>query len=121
MTTEDAITTEFRYAQRRQEILEAVRPYIKILAEFTTAEQIRVFLWEKGVRGWRSESESCPIATYLQKESSWPVSVGYHSIACMAGGIPLMYSRLGVPTEAMVEFISRFDHGDYPELMARGR
>jgi hypothetical protein len=100
-----------------QDICLAIRPYFEQLAELETADAIRDFLEARRVRGNAYQPESCPIARYLHKSSTYMVTVGYGKILSLVEG--RLGGEVGTPTPAMVDFILRFDLGDYPTLMEK--
>lgn len=101
-----------------------VEPYRNKLADFGTAHEIRDFLVEQEVRAINSDqssspSSTCALAVYMQRETGHPFTVG---LVCMSVKNPTpcgYYVDLGQHTDAMREFISNFDRGDYPELEIR--
>jgi hypothetical protein len=81
------------------------------LAELgNTADEIAVALIAKGMRGHRKIGTCCPIATYLGSTFDAP-EVTENSIAIGRLEEPWIHTPHHV-----VEFITRFDDGEWPEL-----
>lgn len=81
------------------------------LAELgNTADEIAAALVAKNMRGHRKSGTCCPIATYLSATFDTP-EVTENSIAIGRREQPWIHTPLHV-----VEFITRFDGGEWPEL-----
>lgn len=97
------------------DIRSAVEPYLRKLADLQTADEIRDFLVTEGVQAVPGNATKCAIAEYLFQASGQVVGVTRKSTVVLAD----KWARgIGKHTEAMSEFVIRFDHYQYPELVA---
>lgn len=81
-----------------------------------SASLIAVSLQEQGIKGIRGSCGYCPLACFL-KEKGYPAYVDGYTIYMVDGAGGILVS-LRTPYEAKI-FISRFDGGDFPELIKR--
>lgn len=82
----------------------------------TSAAAVARFLVAQDVKGWRVVAKSCPLAKYISKVTGTAAAVSQaYAIAFTYGeGIT---ARTDLP-EAASAFITAFDNGKYPELLA---
>lgn len=89
------------------------------LANFETAQEIREYFQDRGLKGITCKSMQCPIAVFFQEETgkedvlvdpTYILRLGNH----LGGYGP---SKFDVTT-AMAEFIILFDDFNYPELIS---
>lgn len=90
----------------------AMEPYHAKLAAFATPEEIRRFLAQEGVRGKRGSALSCPIAVYISR-SGEQAHVTVVSVGPAASPVVRSFDN----TDAMSNFVHRFDLRLYPELV----
>ena len=96
------------------------------LAGFENSGEIADFLKNQGVKGLKGHDEQCPIANwmnaqtgdaitvtgdYISKYFDYPADMPYEEYEI------IMDEVTRIPTEAIMEFIARFDQGDFPELI----
>lgn len=74
--------------------------------------QIRIKLWEEGIRGRSCAATKCPVAKYLYKVTGVSVWVTPHNIYTDP---PKATFFISIPP-SIREFIFRFDTGLFPEL-----
>lgn len=80
--------------------------------------QVAATLWSRRIRGDRNKPNSCPIAKWLKKEYGAEAQVGavmeypdFESVdEVKVNGVVVRMPR------AIIQFIIKFDKGDYPEL-----
>lgn len=91
----------------------------KTISGFETADEIADFFRKEGIKGYRGEIESCPIANYVSAGCGGKVQMDDKSLITIDPTNP--EKEVGwvlEHTPAMAEFIKRFDAGDYPDLVA---
>lgn len=97
------------------EIRMTVLPYLSKLADFGTAEEIREFLVSEEIVATLTAS-TCPIAEYVRHNSGQTLTVYKRGAATIHQDN--MY-HLFDNSEAMGEFIVKFDLRLYPELLKK--
>lgn len=83
------------------------------LAQFTTGEEIAEFFLHEGIKGTRTSVLSCPIATWMTQLTGLRSKVSI-DVRFYEGNEESDYFK---STQAMIEFIELFDHGDFPSLI----
>jgi hypothetical protein len=111
------------------EIKLAVGPYVAKLAAFDTADEIRDFLVQEEIHAVRLDPKACALAAYVRRGSGQTVLVCNDMLRAIVtdivstpAGRRITISTAEVadkPTQAMSDFIVRFDSGKYPELEAK--
>ena len=84
------------------------------LTNFQTADELRDYFKSENVKGIIGHAQNCPIATWLRKTTG-------HRLVTVAGQIKFIgYNNIIAfeHTKATEDFISKFDHEDYPELIS---
>lgn len=88
------------------------------LNNFESAEAIRAFMGEQGIKAFRGDAHSCVIARWIERESEQLVAV---APLCMymrtededlTGGTSYDFAK------PVFDFITNFDLKHYPELIA---
>lgn len=97
------------------------------LAQFEDGLQIANYLKSEGVSGCRGSNENCPIANWMKEQTGELVEVSGDYISRCAEGVDNDWIENNYevfaneyfrdPTAAIVEFITDFDNGEYPELV----
>lgn len=98
------------------------------LAQFETANDLADYLKSENVKGYKGDEDRCAIAVWLTDQTGDAVSVSGDYVSRyfdfeddveenMQLWELLMEDNTRTPTPAMMEFISRFDDGDFPELV----
>lgn len=97
------------------------------LEQFETADEIAYFLTREQVQAIPSDGKRCALAqwvmtvteTQLEVHVSGTKTVIYKegAIGCVRTPKEILWCR--DHTDAMVEFIQRFDHGGYPDLISK--
>lgn len=83
----------------------------------THPDSIAFYLWERGIKGYVSRADACPLSRYVAARCGLHVSVGGTTIFLHRDG---EIADTGIPTPPHCRaFISRFDHGHYPHLLDR--
>lgn len=99
-------------AEERMELMAALEPYVNKVSALDSAQEIRKFFVDEGIKACRNDGLSCAIAAYVRRGSGREVVVTY-------GGIrDLRMDKMFALTEAMDDFMIHFDGGFYPELEA---
>jgi hypothetical protein len=95
-----------------------LRPWIEKLNGLTVVE-IRDLLVDEGVKGHRDDDNDCPLATFLRaKGVEQPSVTVYNTIDLSTVSIDDNEDELSVDHgESVSEFISRFDAGEFAELL----
>ena len=75
-----------------------------------TPHDIAVNLFLKGITGYIGDPCQCPIANYL-------TGCGYNNVEVKHRSVSTEKCSCLIP-DSMVEFISKFDDGIYPKLLA---
>jgi hypothetical protein len=76
--------------------------------------EIAALLIEKGIKGRKGDSRCCPIAKYLHGVDP----EGMLGCEVRTGWIDNGKAQMPILPLPVIQFISNFDHGDYPELIA---
>lgn len=114
------------------DIKTSVTPYLDKLSTFTTENEIKDFLVQEGIKAQLHKPTSCAIAEYVRRgsgvlvrvEQTWTGVVhpdgaqGYlfcDEAGCIAS---TQVEKIADHTVAMRLFVSSFDEGKYPELVA---
>lgn len=85
------------------------------LLQFETADEIAAFLKSEGVKAMRAMSTSCAIADWMTTTTGEAVYVNHSEMwrNSWSNGTIALHAH----NPALGEFIQRFDHGYYPELI----
>lgn len=89
-----------------------VEPYASKLAAMESVEEMRQFFVDEGVLGIPKAGRLCAIAQYISERSGCEVSV----TGAIRSGVTCQI--IGDMTGVMVGFMSKFDEGEYPELVS---
>jgi hypothetical protein len=112
-----AVPHKINLAQRKNRMQKKVaimqreleKPLVQALTRLgSTTQKIRIKLVNLQFTGHPGAADRCPIANYLRSKFSDSVSVKAHSI--LVDGVTVN------TTEAVKEFIRKFDNREYPEL-----
>ena len=89
------------------------------LAQFDTADEIAQYLQHLGIKGHRTSSTHCPISQFMSERTGLVVSTGsaVRTFANVEYWKALEHNFKAPVTDAMCDFIARFDRGRYPELI----
>ena len=82
-----------------------------------TDEEIRQSLAEKGIKGYKCDSDNCPLTVYMDSEGVVCPSVSKKYVFFGEYRIQNFESQCFVPSKEFVDFIKKFDNGKYPELV----
>lgn len=103
------------------------------LSNFETAEEIRQYFVDEGIKATRNRADTCAIAKWMNDTTGLSpvfvgtrIEVGKKTVSkktVSKDRDPGKYSFLEpayvfAHTDATMEFITKFDEGDYPELVA---
>jgi hypothetical protein len=81
------------------------------LSNFETEHELANFFREEGITGRRKSHDRCPIAQWMKQTTGMRTSVGPHISPMDARSKFYAYTP-----DVLLEFIIKFDRGDYPEL-----
>lgn len=91
------------------------------LAQFETADEIADFFRREGVQGEKGMSDRCPIAQWMTEQTGGPIVVS--TLEMWNAGAEDFLDNDTIHrinhTEAMTDFVDRFDSGFYSDLQAR--
>lgn len=94
------------------------------LAGYDKGQDIAEFLRGEEVKGYKGSEENCPIAQWMQNKTGEIVMVNGDAVAryCDLDDEDPNYEILlneyfREPTSAMLEFIEKFDNGEFPDLV----
>lgn len=81
------------------------------LAQFDTPDEIVKYLKFEGIKALRANAKFCAVSEYMKNMTGQDIQ----TVSLRVYNEDENYSK--PTTLAMCEFIRRFDHGDYPELV----
>lgn len=106
----------------------AVIEVLEKLGALGSADHIALFLEEQGIRGHLTNSESCPITNYIERETTADASTGRYSVVVgLQRGLGCT-ERIDFTDddtyylpqyEAISHFVAAFDNEKYPNLIER--
>lgn len=85
------------------------------LAGFETADEIAQFLLDQGVKGTLGSATNCAISMWMKEVTGDP-SIRTTQ-ACIACSLGLQNIVIETNTDAMADFVSKFDEAQYPALL----
>lgn len=90
------------------------------LAQFDSANEIAEYLLHLGIKGHRTSSTHCAISQFMSERTGLVVSTGsaVRTFTDTKHWKALEHNFKAPATDAMKDFIFRFDGGGYPELEA---
>jgi hypothetical protein len=103
---------ELENEERALRIRVMVQPYFDKIADMNTADEIAEFFEREEVKAVKGKSRTCAIAQYLHDRSGQDVRA-YHIHTFVAGEAVVFRN-----TRTMSDFITLFDRGAYPNLVA---
>lgn len=87
------------------------------LAQFETANEIAEYLKDCGIKANKREPNSCAISMWMNQQTGLLIRTGTFWTRVTAderGNVTLAKEYL---TDAMTDFVIKFDKGKYPELV----
>lgn len=103
----------------------AVIEVLEKLGALGSADHIALFLEEEGIKGHLTNSESCPITNYIERETDAVVTTGRYSMSIEFGCESVDFVEKGgdfglLPQyEAVSYFVRNFDEEEYPNLIEK--
>lgn len=98
---------------------------VEDLNSFDSADKVAHYLRLSGVTGNRKDGSSCPVSNYIASQCGSEIRSSEYNIAVISitEGSSVYWANAKLvasarPSQALSEFIGRFDRGMYPSLEA---